>query len=216
MTRAESIIEFAKKYDELREGEKDIFSKVLNKLLQVNYICAKKQNDYNDYSYIIGKRELFEQYLVVMDFELTIDTANQFAYIANDKYNQLKLNKLESIFLLAFRLLYQEHMDDIIITDTTEINLEEMHTLFQKINLNEGKRLTKDKFGPILRLLKNYNLIDFPGDTTFKDDSRIKLYPTILGACNMPSIQALAAKLDTYIQSDANYEGEENESTEEI
>ena len=59
-TQAQKL--FNDEYQLLKEGEKSNFSRIINKLLQVNYITKKKPGDTNDYRFILAFKETFESH----------------------------------------------------------------------------------------------------------------------------------------------------------
>src|SRR5690554_1038159 len=115
-------------FPKLKEAEKQQFSRIINKLFQVNYITRKKIGDANDYRFILAYKELFQAYLAMTDFELFIERHEEVVYIKNmSSFNHLRLKKEESILLLVFRMLYQVKMDVVTLDENVEVYLSEVH-----------------------------------------------------------------------------------------
>src|SRR5690606_26266950 len=194
----------------LKEAEKSTFSRIVNKLLQVNYITRKKIADANDYRFILAYKEVFEAYFALADFELLIQRHEEVVYIKNESvFNHLRLKKEESILLLVVRMIYQQKMDVVTLDENVEIFLSDIHNELSRIGYLDNKRMTKDKLKPSLQLLRNYNIIDYM-DRHLHDDARIKIYPTVLFVVNVDSIKDILDHLDQYVEG-----GEKDEETDE-
>lgn len=194
----------------LKEAEKSTFSRIVNKLFQVNYITRKKIADANDYRFILAYKEVFEAYFALADFELLIQRHEGVVYIKNESvFNHLRLKKEESILLLVVRMIYQQKMDVVTLDENVEIFLSDIHNELSRIGYLDNKRMTKDKLKPSLQLLRNYNIIDYM-DRHLHDDARIKIYPTVLFVVNVDSIKDILDHLDQYVEG-----GEKDEETDE-
>ncbi len=194
----------------LKEAEKTVFSRIVNKLFQVNYITRKKIADANDYRFILAYKEIFDAYFNLADFELMIERHEEVVYIKNvSTFNHLRLKKEESILLLVIRMIYQSKMDVVTLDENVEIYLSDIHDELAKIGYLDNKRMTKDRLKPSLQLLRNYNIIDYM-DKKLQDDARIKIYPTVLFVVKIESIKEILDHLDQYLQG-----GNEVEETDE-
>lgn len=194
----------------LKEAEKSTFSRIVNKLFQVNYVTRKKIADANDYRFILAYKEVFEAYFALADFELLIQRHEEVVYIKNESvFNHLRLKKEESILLLVVRMIYQQKMNVVTLDENVEIFLSDIHNELSRIGYLDNKRMTKDKLKPSLQLLRNYNIIDYM-DRHLHDDARIKIYPTVLFVVNVDSIKDILDHLDQYVEG-----GEKDEETDE-
>jgi hypothetical protein len=211
MNKTQAAKQFNEAYIDLKEGEKSIFSRIVNKLFQVNYITKKKPGDTNDYRFILAYKEVFEAFFVLSDFELNIKREDEVIYIANENlYNHMRLRKTESVLLLVIRIIYQRKKDLITLDENVEIFLNEIHAELTRIGYLDHKRITKDKLKPALSFLRNYNIIDYI-DKGLRDDARIKIYPTILYVTNLDSIKEVVQKLESYMEGGS----EDNEEADE-
>jgi len=211
MNKTAAAKQFNEEYINLKEGEKTIFSRIVNKLLQVNFITKKKPGDVNDYRFILAFKETFEAFFTLTDFLLFVKREDEVVYIQNENfYNHMRLRKTESILILVIRILYQRKKDFITLDENVEIYLNEIHAELTRIGYLDHKRITKDKLKPALSFLRNYNIIDYI-DKGLHDDARIKIYPTILYVTNLESIKEIVNKLEGYMEGGA----EDNEETDE-
>ena len=211
MNKAQALKQFNDEYGTLKEGEKAIFSRITNKLFQVNYITRKKPGDTNDYRFILSFKEAFEAFFALTDFTLNIKREDEVIFITNDNlFNHMRLRKTESVLILVIRIIYQRKKDYVTLDENVEIFLHEIHEELSRIGYLDNKRITKDKLKPALSFFRNYNIIDYI-DRGLHDDARIKIYPTILYITNLESIKEVVQKLEGYLVGG----GDEGEETDE-
>ncbi len=198
-------------YFNLKEGEKNNVSRIVNKLFQVNFLTKRKPGDANDYRFILAYKEVFEAYFSLADFNLNIAREDEVVYISNEQlFNHMRLRKTESIMILILRILFQRKKDFVTLDDDVEIFLHEIHSELTRIGYLDHKRITKDRLKPALIFLRNYNMIDYI-DRGLHDDARIKIYPTILYVTNLESIKEVVDRLDGYVEGETS----NNEETDE-
>jgi len=206
MNKNQAIKKLNEEFVVLKEAEKTVFSRIVNKLLQVNFITRKKIADANDYRFILAYKEIFDAYFSLSDFELIIERHEEVLYIKNmSNFNHLRLRKAESILLLIVRMLYQAKMDVITLDENVEIYLSEIHDELSKVGYLDNKRMTKETLKPSLQLLRNYNIIDYM-DPRLNDDARIKIYPTILYVVRTDTIKDLLDHIDDYVKGGSDVE----------
>ena len=68
ISKTQAAKRFSEQFIVLKEAEKSTFSRIVNKLFQVNYITRKKIADANDYRFILAYKEIFEAFFVISDF----------------------------------------------------------------------------------------------------------------------------------------------------
>ncbi len=207
ITKSAALKKLNEEFFDLKEAEKQNFSRIVNKMFQVNFITRKRVGDANDYRFILAYKDIFSSYFNLADFELVIERHDEVCYIINQSsFNRLRLKKEESILLLVFRMLYQNKKDFITLDENVEIFLYEVHDELQKVGYLDNKRITKDRLKPSLQLLKQYNIIDYI-DKGLRDDARLKIYPTILYVVNMDNIKEVVDNIEQYVNGgDANEE----------
>lgn len=207
MAKQITFKQFSEDYLNLKEVERNDISRVINKLLQKNFLTKRKQNDANDYRFILAYKDIISQLLLLIDFELIIKREYEVCYIKNlQSYNRLSLKKTESILLLVLRILYQRKMALVTLDEDVEIELKELHDELSKIGFLDNKRITKIQLIPILQMLKGYNIIDYLADKKLQDDTRVKIYPTILFVVNFENIKNAVEMLDNYLKSSKDEE----------
>ena len=211
MNKTSALKAFSQNYGDFKETEKTNFSRITNKLLQVNYLTKRKPGDSNDYRFILAYEELFKAFFALIDFSLTIKREDDVVYIVNEeRYNHITLRKTESILILVLRIIYQRKQDVVTLDDDLEVYLYEIHDELARIGYLDNKRITKNELKPALTFLIGYNIIDYI-DRSLSDDARIKIYPTILYITNLDGIKEVVERLDGYLEgSNLNEEINEN------
>lgn len=189
---------FNQNYLDLREGDKNNFSRISNKLLQVNLLTRKKTGDQNDYRFILAYKELFEAFFALIDFELNIKREDEVIYIVNEqRFNHISLRKTESVITLILRIIFQRKQDYVTLDENVEVYLYEIHDELRRIGYLDDKRITKSELKPALSFLRSYNIIDYI-DAGLHDEARIKIYPTIIYVTNLDGIKEVIEKLESY------------------
>ena len=192
--------QFHEAFISLKEVEKQNFSRIVNKLYQVNFITRKKTSDMNDYRFILAYKEVFEPFFKLTDFSLNIKREDEVIYIQNESiFNHMRLRKTESILILVLRIIYQRKKDYVTLDENVEVFLYEIHDELTRIGYLDNKRITKNELKPALSFLRAYNMIDYI-DRGLHDDARIKIYPSIIYITNLESIKEVVSQLDQYLE----------------
>ena len=83
-------------YDNFPNGKKQLFSDIINDLLARNYLCKQKKDNMEKYFFVINYKDLFEEYLKIMSYELIINRELGVIQIKNTRNaNSLKLKKAD-------------------------------------------------------------------------------------------------------------------------
>ncbi|WAN63239.1 DUF4194 domain-containing protein [Candidatus Phytoplasma rubi] len=181
---------FVEKFKILKEQEKNIFSKIVNKLFQVNYLTIQKIEDANDYRFILLYKELFSSFFQLSDFQLEIKKYDEVIFIKNlNHFNKLKLKKEESLILLILRILFQQKKEiKSNYGNLITIYLQDIYYKLNSIAYKEVKKLTKEKIRNILMLFRRYNIINYI-DNDLSDGSIITIYNSILYLIDLDMIE---------------------------
>lgn len=178
MDKYQSATRFYNKYVKLSDSKKEEFSRITNKLLSVNYLCAAKEKDKDDYYYIVANLELFTAYFELMDYSLENHKVDSVVNLYNNQnYNHYSFKKNESVILLLLRKLYFQKMQEISLLEQVVVTVEELHDAISTTGIYE-KRMTKTELMDVFRLLRRFNIIDFAGSIG-DDANTIIVYPTI-------------------------------------
>lgn len=200
MNKTAALKTFNEEYSKLKEGEKNNFSRIVNKLLQVNFLTKRKPGEQNDFRFILAFQPIFTSFLKLMDFSINVHREDEVIYIINDeRYNHISLRKTESILILILRIIFQRKQDIVTLDEDVEVFLYEVHEELTRIGYLDNKRITKAELKPALTFLRSYNIIDYI-DNSLNDDARIKIYPTILYATNLDGIKEVIERVDSYVE----------------
>ncbi len=208
--RLNQLEEFSEGYKALNDTKRNQFARLVNKLLNDNFIYYNKDDDKNDYYEILSLKRIIENYFNLMDFDfIHIDTYKIFYIQTQESRNRIRLKKLDTVLLLILRLLYQSGNNDV--NSSIDIN-----TTLGKLNEEVNKsgiyksQLTMSEYFDSLRLLKRYKIIDY-NFKDFKEDNVIVIYPTILYVVKVDNINMILDRLNSYIQTKEEMSDETSE-----
>jgi hypothetical protein len=197
------------KYDELNQGQKQIFAKTCLKLLQNSFIARDKEDNKEMYYFLLSFKNYFDEYFDVIDFEIVLDREmGAIQLVHREGTNLLRLKKEETLVLLILRILYHQHLVKTSVNDNIVIRVDEIHQYYDSLELK--KKINKTDLVKILRVYRRLNLIEPLGDIT-KANTRIVIYPTILLAINT---QAINDVYNLIANIEDKNEGEDNEETD--
>jgi len=189
MNRLDAAKIILREMSNLDESERDRFSEISNKLLQVNYF-VRKDKYLDDYLFAYKYRDIFSSYFSLSDYSFGIDEKYQIVYLKNNSnFNKLNLKKLESIILLVFRILYHRKSEKVTLSEDIEVNLTDLHIELRRVGYTlDDDRVKKSELYPILQMYRRYNIINYIAKE-LNDDSRIIIYPSIMYAIDFNSIK---------------------------
>ena len=178
MDKYQQATTFYNKYIRLNDSKKEEFSRLTNKLLSYNYICASRSRDLDDYYKIIADFELYASYFALMDYVLENHNVDKVLNLYNlQNYNRYSFKKNESVILLLLRRFYYQKMQEVSLLDNITITLQQLHDAINATGIFD-KRINKSELKEVFRVLKRYNIIDVTGNSD-DDNAVIIIYPTI-------------------------------------
>ena len=173
-------------YDGFSQTQKNMFQDIANRLLANTFLARDKENNKNDYYFLINYKDTFDEFFQILGYELKID--NQLGIVmlqGLQTNNSIKLKRDETIVLLILRILYHEKMKETSLNENISVNVEDIHTKYNYLEIK--KRINKTDLIESLRLFRRFNIIEILGDIT-SSSARIIIYPTILFAVNTEQI----------------------------
>lgn len=174
------------KFEELNMTQQNIFSDTCNKLLSTGFLARDKQDNKEQYYFVLSYKQYFDEFFGVIHYEVIIDREQgAIQLIQKDDKNVLKLKKDESLILLILRILYHQNLAKTSINENVVISIDDIHRMYDSLELK--KKINKTDLVSILRLYKKHNIIESIGDVT-KGNAKIIIYPTILLAINTSMI----------------------------
>lgn len=179
---------------------------VCQKLFHGNYIteyvfapndALKKANE--DYSFVMAHYEVIEELLDCCGWELCHDPRAGVLYLSSD-YAQAKmiLTQLESYFLLAMRLIYDEKKTQA--SASGEVFITAREIVEKLTSLNAIDQVNKRERGKALRTLAGKNIIAKMTGKWEDLDVRMAILPSIVCAISPDKTKAVANMLSTGTQ----------------
>lgn len=190
-------------YESFTEGQKNEFRSIANKMLSNTFLARDKENNKNDYYFLINYKDLFEEFFAILGYELTVKTDIGVAFVSSENStNQVKLKRDLTIVLLILRILYHEKLKETSLNEQISINVEDIHTKYNYLEIK--KRINKTDLIEALRTFRRFNLIEVIGDIT-SSSARIIIFPTILYAINTEEIREVYDSIERIVnESEGN------------
>lgn len=185
-------------YDTLSSRDKDEFKRICNKLLSFCLICKQKEDTKKDYYFVENHKDAINEYFEPLAFELEVNKSIKVAQLTN-KFgnNKISLKLIESITLLILRILYQEKMQELSLSQFVTVEVEEIQSRFIALGFKD-RLMDKTLLRQGLRTLKRFNIIETLDRDMTLSDSRIIIYPTIQMIVRSENITSIYEKLETY------------------
>lgn len=185
-------------YDTLSSRDKDEFKRICNKLLSFCLICKQKEDTKKDYYFVENHKDAINEYFEPLGFELEVNKSIKVAQLTN-KFgnNKISLKLIESITLLILRILYQEKMQELSLSQFVTVEVEEIQSRFIALGFKD-RLMDKTLLRQGLRTLKRFNIIETLDRDMTLSDSRIIIYPTIQMIVRSENITSIYDKLETY------------------
>jgi len=201
------------RFDKLGTKDKENFTRILNRLLRVNYInrdvysMREKEMRVNyDYRFIDRNYILYEDYLLLGGWTLNKDDRFGVIYISSQyEYNRKRINKFTTQILLTLRLIYDEERENL--TLKKEVTLT-VHDLVQKmIALGiVNKRPAYSDLHTALQELAGFHIVERMEGVWREADTRFLIYPSILFLLSNAKINELAELIDEQVVEDGDPE----------
>ena len=198
--------EFNRLYCRLSDKEKDDFKYIVLDLFKVNFLLEKKKRD--KYLFILSHKELFRLYFSYIDIEFIIREDKELAYIKSlDSNLSRNLSKNETICLLVLRLLYQEKIEEVSLSDEIEIKVIDLQNKLYAVRFeqNQTDRVKKSTLIEMLQVFKAHDLIYYKNDDLKYDNSTIVIYPSIEVATDFREMTDILNRLESLDRGE-NYE----------
>ncbi len=186
-------------YDSLNQTEKNKFKDCANELISYTFLCRDKEDNKEDYYFVLGHQSLFANFFSIIGYELTIKQDLGILKITNENNsNILRLSRDNTVLLLILRLLYSESMKETSLNNNIIVNVEDIQNKYNYLEIKQ--RLNKTDLVKALRLFRKYNLIEVIG---LKDqlvaNTKVILLPTLLLAVEVSNISAVNDQISNII-----------------
>ncbi len=169
---------------------KEKFRQTTNKLLNECFIIKQSKDTVSDYTLILNNKDLFRDFFDLLGYEIIINEKDGVIALNNPfGTGRIHLRKIDSILLLIVRLLYIEKKRQISDINEVIITADEIYDKYNMLKL--GNRLDKTTIRSSLGLFKRYHLLSNLDKDMSDPNTRIKIWPSILFAVTVESIDAI-------------------------
>ena len=185
-------------YNELNNGEKERFARLVNYLLNKTYLTREIYEGKQvigkinaDYRFVERYITLFEGYLSVINYKLTIDEEIGVVFISNDYgYNKMRLDKLTTLILFTLRTIYDEEREKNSSKGIVYLSIASLVYRLLELKVVSKKPTMKDITDSV-RLLVNQNILTKIEGSLEDSSCQIAILPTILLAVSNEKIDAI-------------------------
>ncbi len=197
---------FYKTFNTIPEKDVEDFKRLVNKLINVNYLTAFKVEDKKDYYFICNYIDSFKSYFQIGGRELVHYSNQRTLVLQSDNSPKISLNKMTSIIILILRLLYTQKIHDLSLDNQIITTTGEIQEKFVQLALSANERIKSNELYEGLKLLKRHNIIDYKGNDFQSDDFVLIIYPTIQYAVSLNDINMIINKINSYKSMEEDYE----------
>lgn len=186
-------------YQTLSVGQKNTFRECANKLISYTFLARDKDDNKEEYYFVVSFQSLFEEFFEVLGYELEVDQALGTIMLTSEtNSNVLKLNRDNTVVLLILRTLYSERLKETTLNNNIVISVEDIQNKYNYLELKQ--RINKTDLVKALRLFRKYNLIEVIG---LKDalvaNTKVVLMPTILQAVKVSDINEVDSAISNIV-----------------
>lgn len=191
------------RYDKLNSKDKEEFTRILNRLLRVNYInrevYSSRDNEMRsnyDYRFIDRQYLLFEDYLLLGGWSLNKDDRFGVIYVQSQyDYNKKRMNKFSTLILLTLRLIYDEEREKLTLKREVSLTVHELVQKMLALGIINKRPAFKDLHGALSEM-SGYQIVERMDGTWKEADTRFLIYPTILFILSNARLNELAELIE--------------------
>ncbi len=186
-------------FETLNQTQKNKFKDCANLLISYTFLCRDKENNKEDYYFVLSYQKLFSEFFEIIGYTLDIDQAlGTIKLDSGDNSNVIRLSRDNTVILLILRLLYSEAMKDTTLNNNVIVNVEDIQDKYNYLEIKQ--KLNKTDLVKALRLFRKYNLIEVIG---LKDalvaNTKVILLPTLLKAIEVSDITYVNEQISNII-----------------
>jgi len=186
-------------FENLNQTQKNKFKDCANQLISYTFLCRDKENNKEDYYFVLSYQKLFSDFFEIIGYTLDIDQAlGTIKLASSDSSNIIRLSRDNTVLLLILRLLYSEAMKETTLNNNVIVNVEDIQNKYNYLEIKQ--KLNKTDLVKALRLYRKYNLIEVIG---LKDalvaNTKVILLPTLLKAIEVSDITYVNEQISNII-----------------
>lgn len=193
------------RYEKLGTKDKENFTRILNKLLRVNYInrdvynAREKEMRINyEYRFIDRNYLLYEEYLSLGGWSLNKDDRFGVIYIMSQfEYNRKRINKFTTQILLTLRLIYDEERENLTLKKEVSLTVHDLVQKMMSLGIVNKRPAYKDLHGA-LQDLSSVQIVERIDGIWKEPDTRFLIYPSILFILSNAKINELSELIEQF------------------
>ncbi len=200
-------------YNELLDEDKAMLTEVVKTLFNQTFLLESKY-DKKTGRYVPSKLyracerhlDFLREYFKVADIDIIENRQYGIISLKTQNLQGDKLSRLTTVFLLLFKLIYDEKMNTASSSIHVYTTLNEIFDKIQLFRLWNNKTISQTEVRKTMTALKKYQVIDILEDMgELEGDARFILYPTVNLLFEGQAIQAIIEQ----------YQEEDTEETED-
>lgn len=185
-------------YKQFNAVQKEQFGRICNKLLSHCFLNKSMENDRSDFYFVERYHKLFDDYFKMSFWELDLDTDLGVAHLINTQNrNRYSFKLMESIILLAIRLIYHEKRQELKLTEETIMTIDELQSKLGTMGIQD-RPIDKSSIANAIRIFRQFHLIELIDKDLGNSQTRIKLYPSLVKAVKVDDIRQIHEKIESY------------------
>ena len=188
------------KYINFNIREKEEIQRLIGIFLNQTYLLSKKYDLHkeklvtnNDYNIAINYLDFLKDYFEIAGIKLIDDNSNGVLYADSSNSKVYTLSKMECIYLILLKLIYDEKQQTVSIDKTVIVSLEEIHYKMEILKVLSKLPYPTQRIDA-LKTLRRFQLIEkIDGD--YESNGRFIVYPSIVTVLNNKDILKIIDRL---------------------
>lgn len=188
------------KYINFNIREKEEIQRLIGIFLNQTYLLSKKYDLHkeklvtnNDYNIAINYLDFLKDYFEIAGIKLIDDNSNGVLYADSPNSKVYTLSKMECIYLILLKLIYDEKQQTVSIDKTVIVSLEEIHYKMEILKVLSKLPYPTQRIDA-LKALRRFQLIEkIDGD--YESNGRFIVYPSIVTVLNNKDILKIIDRL---------------------
>lgn len=188
------------KYTNFNIREKEEIQRLIGIFLNQTYLLSKKYDLHkeklvtnNDYNIAINYLDFLKDYFEIAGIKLIDDNSNGVLYADSPNSKVYTLSKMECIYLILLKLIYDEKQQTVSIDKTVIVSLEEIHYKMEILKVLSKLPYPTQRIDA-LKALRRFQLIEkIDGD--YESNGRFIVYPSIVTVLNNKDILKIIDRL---------------------
>jgi hypothetical protein len=200
---------FAEDYQKLTLAEQAQFEETVRRLLTDSLIWRETEDDRKAYSFLVRRRDLVADYLIVAGWELGYDERLGIFHVHHrDGAHRRRLDRDTTLWLLILRLFYAEQRESLTVTlhRYPAVTIGEIYQRYAEFFPGRAIR-KKSSLDEALRTLRTLKLVRAAGNAPLRTgdpEQLIELLPTLEVVVSARDLAQATERLREYQTPSAN------------